>query len=265
MEKIGIEVWDRMQISQKSCAFWSFPCRNIYVERLATEYHVLSLQEPNEEADARRGIIARGKKPVSSQWRHYLVNQDSAVQPDPTLPDRPVVVKPDRALTLLPGESATFFLQIPVWFRLSTSNGHKTRIFEEPVHLLSNTWFGDPVTGELCYALATRLHQGLDSIEPRAFHAICPVLISNDSEQDLAFEKICIHVENLKVFRGSRRLWANSLNVIFKGSEQTTQIEVAPDAPLFEKYLVEVSGARVAAESWNIKKTFSMLKYFTDA
>ena len=264
MEKIGIEVWDRMEIAQKQCAFWRFPSQSIYVERLATEWHVLCLPETNDTKEARRGIVPRGKKPLSSQWRHYLLNQNSPVQPDPALPDRPVVVRPDRDLTLLPGESARFFLEIPVWFRLSAAGGRKTRIFEEPMHVFSKTWFGDPVTGELCYALAARLHQGLDSIEPTAFRAICPLLISNDSDTDLAFEKICIHAEHLSVFRGSRRLWANSLNVIFKGSDQTTQIQIVPAAPDFEKDLVEVSGARVLADSWNIKKTFSMLKYFTD-
>jgi hypothetical protein len=175
-----------------------------------------------------------------------------------------MVARPDRALTLLPGQNALFFLGIPVWFRLSTSEANPTRIFEEPLFVLSRTWFGDPLTGELCYSLATRLHHAIDSVPISAFMAICPLAITNDSQTDLAFEKICLHVENLSVFRGHRRLWANRLNVIFKGSEQATQIEVVHGPPDPEDDLSLVAEAREPSSSWNIRKTFGMLKYFTD-
>ena len=39
----------------------------------------------------------------------------------------------------------------------------QVQVFEEPLAVMSNTWFGDPVNGELCYVLATRLHQGMTS------------------------------------------------------------------------------------------------------
>ena len=130
-----------------------------------------------------------------------------------------------------PGQSTLFFLELPVWFRLSTTGRRPARIFEEPLSTLTRTWFGDPVTGELCWGLATRLHHSIDSVEPSAWIAVCPLLIENDSETDLDFEKICLHVENLSIFRGPKRLWANSLNVIFKGPDQATQIEIVHSPP----------------------------------
>jgi hypothetical protein len=197
--RTGITVWDQVDVPQRRCAVWRFAPRSIWVERVDNEWHALS--QTNEGSGAEAAFIERTQKPTSSQWRHYLHTENAPVQPAPVLPDRPVVVRPDRSLTLLPGENALFFVQIPVWFRLSCAGSRRTRIFEEPISTLSQTWFGDPITGELCYGLATRLHQGLDSIEPSAFLAVCPLSITNDSETDLAFEKICLHVENLSVFR----------------------------------------------------------------
>jgi hypothetical protein len=264
MEKTGLAVWEQSDIPQKKCAVWRFCSRSIWVERVESEWHVLSLAEKRAAAEERFGIEARIKKPGSSQWRHYLHRESAPVQPAPVLPDRPVVVRPDRAMTILPGQSAVFFLELPVWFRLSIAGYRPTRIFEEPLAVLTRTWFGDPVTGELCWGLATRLHQSVESLPATASSAACPLMIENDSESELDFAKICLHVENLSVFRGVRFLWTNSLHAVFKGPDQATQMEIIHTPPLFEPGLVLLSEARFPATGWNIRRTFGMLKYFTD-
>ncbi|MGO9307432.1 MAG: hypothetical protein ACLQDL_00235 [Spirochaetia bacterium] len=264
MDKTGIAVWDPVQIPQKRCAMWRFPRRGIWVERIETEWHVLTLPEKQEKGRASYRIVTRSEKPASSKWKHYLHRDSGTIQPSPVLPDRPVVMKPDRALTLLPGQSTIFFLALPVWFRLSTTGQRPARVFEEPLSVLSRTWFGDPVTGELCWGLATRLHHSLESIDPGADRAVCPLMIENDSDSDLEFQKICLHVENLSIFRGRRYLWTNSLHAIFKGPDQATQIEIIHSPPGFEEGMVPVSEARLPSTGWNIRRTFGMLKYFTD-
>lgn len=264
MQKTGLAVWEPADISQRKIAVWRFHHRTIWVERVENEWHVLSQPESKGSGEARFAFETRAKKPGSSQWRHYLHRENGPLQPAPVLPDRPVVVRPDRALTILPGQSAVFFLELPVWFRLSVTGPRPTRIFEEPLSLLTRTWFGDPVTGELCWGLATRLHHSVDSLAAATSVAVCPLLIENDSETDLAFEKICLHVENLSVFRGVRFLWTNSLHAVFKGQEQATQMEIVHTPPLFEPDLTPLSEARLPAAGWNIRRTFGMLKYFTD-
>jgi len=264
MDKTGTSVWDKTEISVKQCVVWRFQARSIWVERVDNEWHVLTLSSEGLHGAPRREIVARSQKPDSSLWRHYLHKEMGPVQPIPMMPDRPVVVRPDRALTLLPGQAALFFPEIPVWFRLCTSVPRQLRIFEEALVTLTKTWFGDPLTGELCYGLATRLHQGIDSVEPSAQIAVCPLSITNESETDLAFEKICLHVENLNVFRSAKRLWTNRLNVVFRGPVQGTQIEIDHQTPDFEKGLILFSEARQASLGWNIRKTFGILKSFTD-
>ena len=197
MQKTGLAVWEPVEIPQKKCARWRFPQKNIWVERVESEWHVLSTPGTGKDDESSTSLIGRGQKPVSSFWKHYLHRGTGPLQPSPVLPDRPIVVRPDRSLTILPGQSTIFFLELPVWFKLSITGHQPARIFEEPLSALTRTWFGDPVTGELCWGLATRLHHSLDSVGLSAYIAVCPLMIENTSETDLGFEKICIHAENL--------------------------------------------------------------------
>ncbi len=52
--------------------------------------------------------------------------------------------------------------------------------------------------------------------------------------------------------------------MVFRGPDQATQIEIDHDAPGFEKGLVLTAEARQMAAGWNIRKTFGMLRSFTE-
>ena len=168
MEKTGIAVWDPVEIPQKTvrrCG--AFRCAASGWSASRPSGTSSPMPETRQERTPRTACSSRGpRSPTSSEWRHYLHRDSGPMQPSPVLPDRPVVMRPDRALTLLPGQSTIFFLEIPVWFRLSTSGYRPARIFEEPLTVLTRTWFGDPVNGELCWGLATRLHHSIESVEP---------------------------------------------------------------------------------------------------
>jgi len=260
----GLAIWDAWDLGHKQTAVWTFPERKIYVERVEQEWHVLSVAGPQGARDASRTFIERSRKPSSSEWRHYLSREAGAVRPQPVLPDRGIVVKPDRSLTLLAGERSQFFIEIPVWFRMNVGGERTVQVFEEPISVMGNTWFGDPLNGELCYVLATRLHQGMSSITRAAWRAVCPMAVTNDSATDLAFERICLHVQNLAVFRGDERLWTNGLSVLFRGADQASHIQVSFGPPEFERGLAPAAPARQLAESWDIRKTFSRIRGFAD-
>ena len=56
----------------------------------------------------------------------------------------------------------------------------------------------------------------------------------------------------------------NSLSVLFRGAEQASHIQVSPGAPEFEPDLAPAAPARLPAESWDIRKTFSRIREFAD-
>jgi hypothetical protein len=261
-----MSIWEPVEIPVGRCVSWRLGKLSVWVERYEKEWHVLPVYA--EEAGAVPEFIVRNKadKPVSSDWRHFLLREGSWVSPSPAMPDRPVILRPDRVLVLLPGEKAQFFVSLPVALRLSvgrTAGGRKKRLCEHPIMPLANAWFGDPVSGELCYFAAARLYHEYDQVPRSPFHAVCPLKISNESERELQFDRICLHTEFLGVYRGPDRYWTNEVSVLFRGPEQVTQILPSKSAPFFEGAAKLVTEPRQAVENWYFKRTFDLLKYFT--
>ena len=76
---------------------------------------------------------------------------------------------------------------------------------------------------------------------------------------------ICLHVENLAVFRGAERLWTNGLSraVPRRGAGHADPDRRA-SRPAFEQGLAPAAPARQPAEGWDIRKTFSASEVFAD-
>ncbi len=112
------------------------------------------IERISEEEDT---IIAQhGEKPENLTWNRYIYKSElNIIRFVPYLPDRPVVVDPESPIRILPDNSALFFVSIPSWIRIFTGTQEKIMLLEVPAEVLSNTWFGDPMEGELCYSLKT--------------------------------------------------------------------------------------------------------------
>src|SRR4030042_284400 len=114
----------------------------------------------------------------------------------PCLPDRAVVIRPRYHLNVPRGKEVLFFVSLPVWARVLV--GESEMLCELPTVVLNNTWLGDPITGELCYSLKTKVLRQIDMVEQHAHLAVCPVLIRNKAFADLDLQRICIRVEALR-------------------------------------------------------------------
>ena len=264
----NFSIWDPVEIPVGRCVSWKLGSLLLWTERYENEWHVLPVYS-GDEADSGMDFSFRNKteKPISTDWRHYLLREGLWAAPMPAMPDRPIVMRPDRALVLLPGERARFFISLPICFRLligkSAVAKNKRKLYEFPIVPMANAWFGDPVSGELCYFTAVRLYPEFDQTPLSPVRAVCPLMISNESDKDLSFDRICLHTEFLGIYRGPSRFWTNEVNVIFKGSDQATQIMPSKTAPSFNGQTKLVCEARQVIENWYFKKTFSILKQFT--
>jgi hypothetical protein len=82
-------------------------------------------------------------------------------------------------------------------------------------------------------------------VEQHANLAVCPVLIRNQAFVDLDFQRICIRVEYLSVYRGRTRLWTNLVEVQFHGEDLNSTIITGRGAPEFERTAERLSDARL--------------------
>lgn len=259
-------VWEPVEVPIGSCASWTLEGLSVWVERYEKEWHLLSLVQPEAEGAVYFSLRDKTEKPLSAEWTHHLLRKGNWAIPEPVVPNRPVIIRPDRVMVLPPGEKVRFFISLPLSFRLSVGTAIKGRLnplYLHPITPMPGAWFGDPVSGELCYFTEARLYSDFSQILRSPIHGVCPLLIINEADKELQFDRICLYTEFLGVYRSPDRFWTNEVNVRFRGPEQVSQVMPSKHSPRFEGTARLVSEPRQRVENWYFKRTFNLLKYFT--
>ena len=111
--------------------------------------------------------------------------------------------------------------------------------------------------------LKTKAQRNLEELSNHPYMVTCPVTVENQAPTNLDFRRICIRVEHLHVYRGVRRLWTNQVEVLFKGEDFASQINVLKYAPKLEASSERLCPAREPVERSLLKKSFSFLRSLT--
>lgn len=192
----------------------------------------------------------------STAWKRWFVSEtDRTIKFSPILPNRPVVVRPESQIQILPGNKALFYVSIPVSLRISISD--EKVLTEIPTQILSNTWFGEPFEGELCYAVKSQAISNLKERKVKAYTAICPISIENQSARNFVFQRLSIHTEFLGVYEGAKHLWTNQIDVKLEGDEQRSVIDISETAPPLEEIKGQLSLSRVVPTKKLYRRMFS--------
>lgn len=148
----------------------------------------------------------------------------------PTYPDRALVVRPEMAYSVLPGERVQFYIGVAIWIRLLGPK--KLTLMQFPIQTLSNTWFGASTDGELAYAMRTRARREGEHLDFGPLRVTCPVRVRNQSKHILKFERICIRPQFLSLYEDHNQgLWANESSVMVKSDESWSHVAYARKAP----------------------------------
>lgn len=200
-------------------------------------------------------------EPDDTLWTRYVTGNDETLLLRPALPDRPVVIRPRSPVVLLPGRSGRFFFSVPLWLKFVSSAGPLERLVGEvPTQSLSSTWFGDMETGELSYAIHTRLLRSpVDESDDEAF-ARCEVEIKNASRENLKFERISVHVEFMRLYSAKNRFWSNPVRVVFKGAEQVSQLSYRAGPPNSLPNAESVCEPREVQDLSLFKRSFNLIR-----
>ena len=194
-------------------------------------------------------------------WTRYVTVADDKVETIPALPDRPVVVRPAVPIVILPGRWGTFFFRVPLWVRFVSRGGGRLATMEEvPSRQMTSTWFGDIATGELCYSIEAPLERRLEDLRMSDAFAASEVTVRNNSRERLRFERICVHVEHMRLYEGSDRLWTNELRVSFRGADQVSQLAFLPHPPAGAGEARPVTEPRVPPETGLLKRSFALIR-----
>jgi len=254
--------WEKHALSKKKCYMWRLGPLSIWIQKgMADEWSVAFTRNPSDEGIA----IARiEKKPEDVAWTRYVcADRSSLVQFRPALPDRAVIVDSESQLKIIPYNDALFYISIPLWLQIYVGEDMDTMLCEIPAELLSNSWFGDTTEGELCYSLRSRARRELTDYMQNPHRIYCPVRVVNSAPTTLQFQKLCIHVESLRVYLAKHLLLSSELQITYTGLETPGQIVFSQDKPSIVKESTLISLERTPSSKSILKKSFSILKYFT--
>ena len=185
------------------------------------------------EAGEIRLAIRREESPSPVRWSRWAPSRDwdGRLELAPVLPDRPLVVRPEDEFRLMEGAEARIFVRVPLVVRVSAPGPSPRFLQDIPSVILSDTWWGTPEEGELCYDLDTHARR---SMEPGDFleHACaCPVQLVNGSRDDLLVSRIALRPAYLSIYRDGDRLWSDVTTVRYRGEEEGSALEVGGQPP----------------------------------
>lgn len=254
-----MQLWEPIEIESGRCLHWQIGPFRLWVARRGDEWHTAVDRVPSET----QLITAREVSyPDHLAWKRLAdTGGRNVIRLLPKLPDRAVIVRPDSPFTFAPGSEATFFISIPVWISVTTGDPFTQELLCEPTHLLSNTWFGDSMDGELCYALRTTARRAVVELRTWAHLAACPMRIHNQSSSLLEFQRLCLRVKHASIYAADR-LWTSQINVTSRGDDQHTRIDYMDGAPPMCTEGERLQPAREPTRRGLIQKSFGDLRSF---
>ncbi len=143
----------------------------------------------------------------------------------PALPVKPLVFK-GSGLNVLPSQKLTFFLKIPLSFQIYFAKIQPENLLKEITYKrLSDTWFGEPDSGEPAFSLGNEYFLDMNEIEITDFEAICPVTVHNVSHEILNVQRLIIRDENVTLYKNENKIVTSVVRVEFKGNDVASEVD----------------------------------------
>ncbi len=191
-----------------------------------------------------------------SRWA--LKSPESDLKLTPVFPNLPIIVSSEFPLKIAPNSRIQIVTRIPLWVQVSQEKT-KYILTELPSSILSRTWFGNPLEGEICYWLTTKARRNFAELEYKPNLINCPILIVNKTNEDLNFEKFCFRVDHLGIFNANDSLWADETKIEYFGEDMNSDITMTGKLPENVGKGERISKARIPINKSFATRTFKKL------
>jgi hypothetical protein len=256
-------LWNKIVFRDEECFSMKIHDMSCYIKRLKNKW-LLYRERQDKAGSFSLKKIGDEDLPADVAWDHYI-SVRTTLFIVPALPDKPIIIKPQVAIHLLPKTSVDLFAYIPLWVQLYSGKQIRMNMITEfPSVELSATWFGEPDKGELAYSFDQKLKEQLKEEDLKPHLAVCPVKITNDSDHSLHFKQLSLHVENLDVYNDGNFVCTNQVKVLFKGEDHISNIALGQTKPSFQQELKQINTARQPQNKNIFKRSFSFFKTITD-
>lgn len=222
--------------------------------------HVLRESISDDEHDSNELQCSVGRfSPVNCGEisRHIINNKKVTLDVKPNLADRTVVCRPKSPITIAPGASVVIYLSTPIWLTLGVAEKQYTLLKDVATQQLSDTWFGaSTMEGELCYASQIIGRLELDKLTYTGQRAITPLLIENNADNDLIFERVALPVPSLSLFTSkSGQLWTQNVGLIREDDGDFAKLKLGVPQP----GSTLINGPRIELGQGQLVRAFSAI------
>jgi len=219
------------------------------VQRLANEWQVIrhDAADGKENETAVNVPLPLEEPPARCQITRFATDSTGTeVRVVPILPDRSVITRPERPLTLLPNTKVTLYVGSPVWVRLLQDGSDP--IGEVPISPPKEAWLGpSTMDGELCYATRTVGRLSLSDATLRPHRVVTPVSIHNDANSPFLCDQVNLPVRRLSVYASDMgRLFTEAVTLVHAESDEFAGVRIGRGAPPEAPGATELSAARDA-------------------
>ncbi len=217
--------WGDVTLEEDQLARWDIGPLVFSLRRHGSEWRLQHYRDKDPETD--RFSLAQ---PIDRQLakgdslRFHLHDDNAALRIQPLLGDRPFIINTEIPLRVAPSGNINFY--ITTIMRLGFFNG-TVLLAEIPIFDNRDSWFGDFLSGELCYASATLARTKLGTIPTRNYRPVTPVVVQNLSSAVLKLEKFKLPMPNLQLHSDkSGRLFTDSVYLECKNIDRELEIKV---------------------------------------
>ncbi|MDW7679245.1 MAG: DUF432 domain-containing protein [bacterium] len=256
-KKSVAKTWETVRIESGKLIKWRLGPLFIWCKKINEELRVAHriLESTNTEE---RTIQST---PKNIDWMRFTLHPKfDKIHLVPAFPDRPVVIQPETIFKLTRDTSAKIYVRVPLWIAIELIGVTKTTLIEIPSVTLSNTWFGSFFDGRLCYWITSGAQRVYRKKLSRPYLAVCPILLTNNSGEELSVERICLQVSGLSLFFDGEQLWSDDVSILYKGAERGSQIEATGKPPHEAAAAKLIGQPRQPQKKSFIAKTFASLK-----
>ncbi len=201
-----------------------------------------------------------GEAPDFSGGEYFQTGKSDALLLIPSMPPRPVVFNGSR-LFISPRQKLTFFLKIPLMVKACFAKNSPENVLKEiEIEPLSNTWFGEPDSGEPACSLGEQFYYHAHEARLLPWEALCPVTIFNNWTGVLKMERLIIRTENLLFYKNNEKMITSMVALEYKGKDITSSAEYRYSRAIHGEEAEMVAKAVRKQEKNRLKINFHFIK-----
>jgi hypothetical protein len=233
----------------------------VTVARLDYEWRITreSVGRGDSEVSIQENISIEEPAPNASVTRYATANETERFRIVPVLPDRSVLTRPERPISILPRTEVRLYVGSPLWIRLL--QGADSPLGELPASPPKEAWVGSTTRdGEFCYATRTYGRLRLEDAALLPHRVMTSVAINNESGQAFVCDHVSLPVRRLSVFASSEgRLWTEPISLERSANEEFAKLDVSSGPPEEARGATLLSGPRDAGQRGGRFRAFGAL------